>query len=78
MLGAGASRRQELFPGSCRTPALGGQSNRESDREKHGAVITGEVGASLVVQWLRLRAPNSGARVQSLVRELDPTCHGED
>ena len=30
---------------------------------------------SLVVQWLRLCTPNAGARVRSLVRELDSTCH---
>ena len=30
---------------------------------------------SLVVQWLRLQTPNAGVWVQSLVRELDPTCH---
>ena len=29
---------------------------------------------SLVVQWLRLRALDAGGQVQSLVRELDPTC----
>ena len=29
---------------------------------------------SLVVQWLRLLTPSAGAQVQSLVRELDPTC----
>ena len=29
---------------------------------------------SLVVQRLRLRVPMQGAWVQSLVRELDPTC----
>ena len=28
----------------------------------------------LVVQWLRPQAPNLGALVQSLVRELDPSC----
>ena len=28
-----------------------------------------------VVQWLRLHTPNAGTQVQSLVRELDPTCH---
>ena len=28
-----------------------------------------------MVQWLRLCAPDVGIRVQSLVRELDPTCH---
>lgn len=27
---------------------------------------------SLVVHWLRLCAPNAGAHVQSLLRELDP------
>ena len=32
-------------------------------------------GASLMVQWLRLWLPMQGAQVQSLVRELDPTCH---
>ena len=31
---------------------------------------------SLVVQWLRFRAPSAqGAWVRSLVRELNPTCH---
>ena len=29
---------------------------------------------SLVAQWLRLHAHNEGTQVQSLVRELDPTC----
>ena len=32
------------------------------------------MGTSLVVQWLRLQAPNLGAQVRSLVRELDPIC----
>ena len=32
-------------------------------------------GASLVVQWLRIRLPMQGTRVQALVRE-DPTCRG--
>ena len=33
------------------------------------------LGTSLVVQWVRLCAPNAGgAGVQSLVKELDPTC----
>ena len=30
---------------------------------------------SLVVQWQRLQPPAAGAGVQSLVRELDPTCY---
>ena len=34
-----------------------------------------QVGASLVAQWLRIRLPMQGTRVQALVRE-DPTCHG--
>lgn len=29
----------------------------------------------LVVQWLRLHAPNAGAQVQSPIRELDPIYH---
>ena len=33
------------------------------------------LGASLVVQWLRIRLPMQGSRVRSLVRE-DPTCRG--
>ena len=32
-------------------------------------------GASLVVQWLRIRLPMQGTRVQAPVLE-DPTCHG--
>ena len=32
-------------------------------------------GTSLVVQWLIVCAPNAGAQIQSLVRELDPICH---
>ena len=37
--------------------------------------INGRRGTSLVVQCLRLWLPVQGAQVQSLVRELDPTCH---
>ena len=37
-------------------------------------VETAEAGTSLMVQWLRLQAPNVGGQVLSLVRELDPTC----
>ena len=32
-------------------------------------------GTSLVVQWLGHHTPVAGARVPSLVRELDPPCH---
>ena len=32
-------------------------------------------GTSLVAQWLTIRVPVQGTRVQSLVQE-DPTCHG--
>ena len=31
-------------------------------------------GPSLVVKWLGLHAPNAGAQVQPLLRELRPTC----
>ena len=33
------------------------------------------LGTSLVAQWLRIRLPMQGTRVQSLVQE-DPTCRG--
>ena len=33
------------------------------------------LGASLVAQWLRIRLPMQGTRLQALVQE-DPTCHG--
>ena len=32
-------------------------------------------GNSLVAQWLRIRLPMQGTRVQALVQQ-DPTCHG--
>ena len=32
-------------------------------------------GTSLVVQWLRLCSPVQGPWVQSLIGEVDPTCH---
>ena len=38
----------------------------------------GEREASLVVQWLRLCTLDAGSHVQSLVRELDPTCCNSD
>ena len=39
------------------------------------SIQTEKSGTSLVIQWLRLRAPNTGgAWVPSLVRELDHTC----
>ena len=34
-----------------------------------------KIETSLVVQWLRLCVPKAGARVLSLVGEIDPTCH---
>ena len=33
---------------------------------------------SLVVQWLRLRAPNARAQVQPLVKQLDPACCNQE
>ena len=38
-------------------------------------IINSAEGTSLVVQWLRIRLPIQGTRVQSLVQE-DPTCRG--
>ena len=42
----------------------------------HTEIIKKEqiLGTSLVAQWLRLCTVSAGCRVQSLVRELDPTC----
>ena len=34
-----------------------------------------EIGASLVVQWLRPQVPSVEGQIQSLVRELDPICY---
>ena len=34
-----------------------------------------KIGASLVVQWLRIRLPMQGTRVRDLVWK-DPTCRG--
>ena len=33
------------------------------------------MGTSMVAQWLRIRLPMQGTRIQALVQE-DPTCHG--
>ena len=41
-------------------------------------VINNLDGTSLVIQGLRLWAPNAGSQLPSLVRELDPTCHNWD
>ena len=46
-----------------------------NDKKKISNNNNSELGTSLVVQWLRLRAPNAGTWIPSLVRELDPTCH---
>ena len=37
--------------------------------------IKTKIGDSLVAQWLRIRLPMQGTRVQALVHK-DPTCHG--
>ena len=36
--------------------------------------VSQEAGVSLVAQWIRIRLPAQGTRVQSLVQE-NPTCH---
>ena len=41
----------------------------------HVTVENVDPGASLVVQWLRIRLPMQGTQVRGLVRE-DPTCCG--
>ena len=39
----------------------------------HQQTLKSDMRTSLVVQWLRLHAPDAGAQVWSLVRELAPT-----
>ena len=46
-----------------------GKKKRKNKNKKHN------VGASLVVQWLRICLPMQGTRVRALVWE-DPTCRG--
>ena len=54
---------------SCLNFHFGGQLRQ---RDRNQRICSG---TSLVVQWLRLHAPNSEGAIGSLVRELDPTCH---
>ena len=50
----------------------GGRAEGELDE---GGQKVQTSGASLVAQWLRIRLPMQGTRVQALVQE-DSTCHG--
>ena len=84
----GACRNEDSqkfwFPRMCRAQKLAfairvfGNSNSRGS-ENHFFFFfffkKSKSGASLVAQWLRIRLPMQGTRVQSLVRE-DPTCHG--
>ena len=54
--------------GGTRQPELHRASSSEAQK-------FGGCRASLVAQWLRIRLPMQGTRVQSVVRE-DPTCRG--
>ena len=45
---------------------------RKNNANPFRSLTTG--GTSLVVQWVRLHAPNAGGPGSTLVRELDPTC----
>ena len=66
-----------LWPVSSPTLLSSSQTNRISGgRQGWIKLIQKAYETSLVVQYLRLRAPNAGAHVPSLVRELKyPTCH---
>ena len=56
------------------TPGTTGPFNfRHSCELKESPVKIVILGTSLVAQWLRIRLPMQGTRVQALVRE-DPTC----
>ena len=54
----------------------GGLPSMGSHRVGHNwsDLAAAAAGTSLVVRWLRLHTSNAGVQVQSLVRELDPTC----
>ena len=52
------------------------QTHTHTVRTKLSGLLEDSQGASLLVQWLG-RSPQIGARVQSLVREPDPTCCSE-
>ena len=43
------------------------------DRDTDFFVVRSNLGASLVVQRLRVHAPNTGGQTHFLVREVDPT-----
>ena len=53
-----------------------GYRHTHTVRTKLSELLEDSQGASLLVQWLG-RSPKIGARVQSLVREPDPTCCSE-
>ena len=49
------------------------QTNPKKQKQNKTMFKT-SAGASLVVQWLRIRLPLQGTQVRALVQE-DPTCH---
>ena len=50
------------------------EEERAKDRENEEQVVkNGDGGASMMVQWLRLKSPIQGTQVQFLIRELDLT-----
>ena len=73
-----------LFPPGQPTPHLGQVACSKRDRGHRGSFIlewTGvlfsrseEEGTSLVVQWLRVHAPNAGGLGSILAQGLDLTC----
>ena len=60
---------QEVYQGGLLGWTIVERKERKQDEQKE------EVGASLVAQWLRIRLPVQGTRVQALGREA-PTCRG--
>ena len=59
--GKASQTQRESVPAELPVVSAGGEKNRSR--------------ASMVAQWLRIRLPMQGTRVQALVRE-DPTCCG--
>ena len=73
-------RQREFCPASLKQPWIVTRFfsvlNRHHKGSKHTAgKLKRYIGASLVVQWLRVCLPMQGTRVRALVWE-DPTCRG--
>ena len=68
---SGSFHREIVFGSSFGS----GRTQGQGILDKYKSIKTRAGGASLVVQWLRIRLPTQGTRVRALVWE-DPMCCG--